>query len=128
MSDLQPPIIYNGTSVVELPHPSSWSVNLGVKKASNTSLGGVDMSDTLFRKYQYTLTWDAMWTTDYDEMVALITTQYTEGETISFTYGKFPGVSGVDVIVDLGDRGFVAGQGTDYYSSVSLVLTEVNPR
>jgi hypothetical protein len=53
-----------------------------------------------------------------------------DSEDITFTYGKWSVASaGVVCKMLVSGRGFVAGDGdTLYYSKVSIVLTEVNPR
>lgn len=119
-----------GSYDVSPEHPSDWEVENVVGDSETTSLGGTTLRDIAWRKYQYTLKWDAINNEDYDDLEELFNHYYDTGEPITFTYQKWPqSYSGVLVMGNMSKRGKVAGSGREFfYSDVTITLTEINPR
>jgi len=111
-------------------HPSNWDIRNIVTKDSQVTLGGVLTEDVLHRKYEIVLEWEAMSVTDYDDLEELVNYSLDNNKTIEFTYPKFPQTSsGTTVRAALSSRKRRGGSGaTDYYSTVTLILTEVVKR
>jgi len=115
----------NGTPI---PYPGS-----GTKiepiwiSADHTTLGGKTRKEVMARKYKYTLVYPVMSVTDYNTLEAIVNTL----APATFIYAKWPqSVSpGISVIAELNARELIYGTGdTNYWSSVTLIITEVNSR
>lgn len=122
------PQLTKGVTTITLgEHPSDWTVNNIVGDNTQTSLYGTDFIDVNYRKYEYVLTWDAMWSTDYEALEDMINDAIDDGSSLTFTYPKFPSSSsGVEVVARLSSRDRAGGSGESYYSKVVLTLKEVN--
>jgi len=94
--------------------------------AENTTLGGKTRRDVMARKYKYTLRWNYMKVTDYDNLETVINALVTA----TFTYGKWPqSDSGISCLGSLSVRNLQYGVGdSTFLSKVILTLTEVNSR
>ena len=117
-----------GAYDVSPEHSSDWEINNLIEKDEQTTLGGELTTDMVYRKYVYTLSWDAMSVGDYDDLEELINYSLDNDLDVTFTYAKFPStVSGVTVRIDMPRRTRRGGSGaTSYYSSVNLILKEVS--
>lgn len=115
---------------VTIEHPSDYKSSPVVVKNSAESLNGTLREDTLYRKYNYTLSYDAMSYTDYESLLELLEDAVDNNLSITFTWPKWTHTaSGVLVKIDLPERNRAGGSGsTGYYSKVDLVLREVNSR
>jgi hypothetical protein len=123
------PTLQFGATTITLPMPSDWSVKPIVGENQQTSIGGADFVDVAYRKYEFELIWDAIWSTDYDTLEDLINDAIDAGDTVWFDFDKFPQSSdGVDVIARLSARDRTGGSGQSYYSKVVLTLREVEAR
>lgn len=111
-------------------HPSNWYIKQMQGVSRNTTLDGTDTKDLSWRKYQYTLMWDAMSKADFEALEELINYHLDSGTDISFDYEKFPKTTSViPVHIEPLDRVMVAGSGsTFYYQNVYITITEVNSR
>lgn len=89
------------------------------------TLAGKSRREVLGMKYKYDIHWNFMTSIDYNSLEALINT----GSPVTLTYNKYSqSQSGVSVEADISERTHVAMVGTDFYSDVSLTLTEVSSR
>ncbi len=110
-----------------LPHPSKGTKIVPVWiQAKHTTLGGKTRQEVMARKYQYVLVYEVMSVSTYDDLEDKV----EELVELTFTYGKWPqSTSGVTVLAELSARDLVYGTGaTDYWSKVTITLTEVNSR
>ena len=109
-----------------MPFPSEATVNPLWVSAENTTLGGKTRRDVMARKYKYTLRWKHMDVSKYDALEAVINAI----DPATFTYEKWPqSASGVSCLGTLSARRLEHGVGdSDYWSSVTLTLTEVDSR
>ena len=95
--------------------------------AEHTTIGGKTRKEVMARKYKYILVYPTMSVTDYNTIEGIVNSLVP----VTFIYAKWPSsvTSGVSVIAELSARELVYGTGdTDYWSSVTLTLTEVNSR
>jgi hypothetical protein len=117
-----------GSYDVSPEHPSDWEVQNIVEKNSQTTLAGTLVEDILYRKYKYKLDWDAMTCDDYEDLEELVNYSIDNNLPVTFTYGKWDSSRyGVSCRLDLGYRIRRGGSGTTgYYSTVSLIITEVS--
>lgn len=123
------PLFVCGNLSKQPEHPSDWSVQALHGIAQRRTLDGTEVKDLTWRKYQYTLTWDAMSISDYEAMLQLVNKHNDEGLPITFTYGKFASSSsGVEVFVEPLSRARRGGSGSTYYQNVTIVLVEKNSR
>ena len=109
-----------------MPFPSEATVEPFWISADNTTLGGKTRRDVMARKYKYTLRWRHLDVAYYDAIEAIINAL----NPATFTYGKWPhSKSGVSCLGTLSARRLEHGVGdSDYWSSVTLTLTEVDSR
>lgn len=115
----------NGTSI---PYPGGGTKIEPIWISSlHTTIGGKTRKEVSARKYKYTLNYQVMSVTDYDTLEALVNTL----AALTFIYNKWPqsATAGVSVLAELSARELVYGTGdTNYWSSVTLTLTEVDSR
>lgn len=110
-----------------LPFPSEAVIKPIWISANNLTLGGKTRRDVMARKYEYTFKWDYMSVTDYNNLETVVNLLIAA----TFIYGKWPQsvTPGVSCLGTLSARNLEVGVGdTDYWSSVSLILTEVESR
>lgn len=125
----KPQFVCNGNTV-EVEHPSNWGVQAIHGTAQTRTLDGTEVKDLTWRKYEYSLTWDAMSLADFEALEQLINVHNDETKPITFEYAKFTSAnSPVEVFIEPLDRTRRGGQGnTQYYQNVTLKLIEVNSR
>lgn len=123
---MQEPRFVCGDLNYTIEHPSSWKISPIVGKLEETTLGGNQVKDISYRKYKYDLVWDAMSKEDYDKLEAIYNWHLDTNINVTFTYAKWSQASaGIDCIMALSPREFVAGSGdTFYYSKVTVSLIE----
>lgn len=113
---------------VTLPYPGAGTKIEPVWiSAEHITIGGKTRKEVMARKYKYTLVYSVMSVTDYDALEAIVNTLVAT----TFVYNKWPqsATAGVSVLAELSARELVYGTGdTSYWSSVTLILTEVNSR
>jgi len=110
-----------------LPFPSAASISPMQVAAENITLGGKTRRDVMARKYKYTFKWNYMSVTSYDTLEAIINGLVAA----TFVYGKWPqsATPGVSCLGTLSARKLEHGTGdSNYWSSVTLILTEVDSR
>lgn len=119
-----------GSYTVQPEHPNGWSVNPIGGYVKNITLGGTQVKDVMYRKYEYILSWDSMHKDDFELLQQLVNYHNDEGENILFSYNKFESTtSPIECHCDLLERSFASGSGSsDYYQSVTMTLTEVSSR
>ena len=119
-----------GSYDVSPEHPSDWDVDSLAGYIKNTTLSGTQVKDVLYRKYAYTLIWDAMSKQDYEDLQELVNYHNDNGDNILFTYKKWPeSTNTVECQCDLLSRSRKGGSGNDnYYQTVTITLTEVSSR
>ena len=112
--------------VATLPFPSEAIITPIWVSADNITLGGKTRRDVMARKYQYTLSWNYMSVTDYNALETVINALVAA----TFIYAKWPQsiTPGVSCLASLSARKLEAGVGDSYWSSVTLVLIEVESR
>lgn len=123
MAEISKPTLDDAT----MPYPSEATIEPIWVSAEVTTLGGKTRRDVMARKYKYTLGWNYMKVSDYNALEAVVNTLVPA----TFTYGKFPQSAspGVSCLGTLSARRLEHGVGdTDYWSSVTLTLTEVDSR
>jgi len=111
---------------VTLPFPSEATITPVWVSADNVTLGGKTRREIMARKYQYTLNWNYMSVTDYNNLETVVNTLTAS----MFIYDKWPQSSspGVSCLVTLSARKLESGVGTEFWSSVTLTLVEVESR
>lgn len=110
-----------------LPFPSEATIIPMWTSSENITLGGKSRRDVMARKYQYTLRWDYMFVADYNALETIVNILTAS----TFIYGKWPQsvTPGVSCLGTLSARKLEYGVGdTNYLSSVTLTLTEVDSR
>jgi hypothetical protein len=119
-----------GAQNVTVEHPVTWTVEPIHSVVNNVTLDGTHLKDTLWRKYKYTLKWDAMSNDEYDDLEALVNEHVDSNLPVTFTYEKWSQASsGVSCVMEISSRDFRGGSGnTTYYSQVSVILTELEAR
>jgi len=119
-----------GNLTVNPEHPSNWSVQAIHGTAQTRTLDGTEVKDLTWRKYEYTLTWEAMSLADFEALEQLVNKHNDETTTMTFEYAKFTSASSpVEVFCEPLDRTRKGGQGnTQYYQNVVIKLIEVNSR
>jgi hypothetical protein len=130
MSALNYPKFQVGSYNVDIEHPSNWSLKHVTGENMKNTLGGQTMTDILYRKYEYSLKYDAMSKTDYDNLLLVMNYALDNDAEILFTYNKWTQTQeGVYVNMRLSDRGFRGGQGNVlFYSGISVELIEIYSR
>ncbi len=113
---------------VTLPYPTSWSITPIIGEVAATSLSGKTRTDVIYRKYKYTLRYEALTKTDYETVLNAVNDSLDNGTTPTFTYDKISVASGVVVIPSISDAERVFGAGNDYRIRVDVELLEVNSR
>ena len=123
-SQINRPVLGGAT----IPHPGRGSkVEPVWIQSMHTTLGGKTRQEVMARKYRYVLFYEVMNKTTYDALEAVVNGLVA----ITFIYDKYlqSASPGVSVIAELSARELVAGAGNDeFWSSVTLTLTEVNSR
>ena len=111
---------------VTLPFPSEATITPVWVSADNVTLGGKTRREIMARKYQYTLNWNYMSVTDYNNLETVVNTLTAS----MFIYDKWPQSSspGVSCLATLSARKLESGVGTEFWSSVTLTLVEVESR
>ena len=113
---------------VTIPHPGSGSrVEPVWIAAKHTTIGGKTRQEVMARKYQYIFIYEVMDKTTYEAVEAIVNGL----SAITLIYDKYPQCEspGVSVLAEMSARELVAGTGNDdFWSSVTLTLTEVNSR
>lgn len=124
------PILATSLYSVELPNPSGWKLQNLVGEAHDKTINGTEVTDVFYRKYGYTLNWDAILDTDYNNLLQVLEHHIDRGAELTFTWGKFPQASsGIKVLARLPERSFRAGKGpSGYYSSIELNLVDSSNR
>jgi len=110
-----------------LPFPSDANIEPSWVFGEVTTLGGKTRRDVMARKYKYTLRWNLMSVSDYDALEDVVNALVAA----TFVYDKWPESSnpGVSCLGTLSVRKLQYGTGdTNYLSSVTLTLIEVNSR
>jgi len=110
-----------------LPFPSEARITPVWVSADNITLGGKTRRDVMARKYQYTMKWDYISVSDYNEMETVVNGLVAA----TFLYGKWPQCAspGVSCLATLSPRQLMTGVGDSYFwSSVTLTLVEVSSR
>lgn len=123
MADINKPTL----STVNMPFPDEATIEPFWIAAENTTLGGKTRRDVMARKYRYTLRWTYMSDTNYEALENVINTL----SPATFVYGKWPqsATPGVSCLGSLSARRLEHGVGdSDFWSSVTLTLTEVDSR
>ena len=112
--------------VATMPFPSEATITPVWVQGENITLGGKSRRDVMARKYRYTLKWNYMKVTDYESLETVVNTL----SAATFTYGKWNhSASGVSCLGSLSARKLEHGSGdSDFWSSVTLTLTEVSSR
>ena len=120
------PELTRDVTTITLEYPSDWEVRQILAEEEVTTLGGTILTDVSYRKFQYILIWDALWTDKYDELEGMINDAIDNDQDLSFVYDKWPFTEiGVTVKGRLSPRSRVLGGGQNYYSKVTLTLTQV---
>jgi len=112
---------------VTMPFPSEAIIEPFWIFAENTTLGGKTKRDVMARKYKYTLRWNYMVVDKYDALEAVINALVA----VTFVYDKWPqsATPGISCLATLSARKLEKGSGdSDFWSSVTLTLTEVSSR
>ena len=112
---------------VTMPFPSEATIDPFWIFGENTTLGGKTRRDVMARKYKYALKWDYMVVSKYNALEAIVNALVAA----TFVYGKWPqsATPGVSCLATLSARKLEKGSGdSDYWSSITLTLTEVNSR
>jgi hypothetical protein len=124
------PLLKCGALTAQPEHPSDWNVSVDYSIAENTSLNGTTTKDVMYRKYIYTLEWEAMTKADYEELETLINYHNDSAENIDFVYTKWASSATTIEVTSLPlSRAKKLGSGsTEYYQSVTLTLKEVDKR
>jgi len=114
-----------GSTTLSCPTDSSREYIL--KKAEQETLGGKTRWDVMARKYRYIIHWSHMNVADYDALEGEINNLTAQ----TFTWDKYTSTSsGISVLAVLKERTpkTPGNQSTDFYSDVTLELTEVSSR
>lgn len=119
---INPPIFGD----ITMPFPSEANINPIWEYCENTVLKGTTYRGYRARKYEYSMKWKYMRVIDYNNLKNKV----DELEPQIFTFGKWPqSVNGVLCFSTLSARRLEVGTGdSDYWSSVSIKLVEVNSR
>ena len=113
---------------VTLPYPTNWSITPIIGEVAATSLSGKTRTDVIYRKYKYTLQYDALSKNDYESVLNAINDSLDNGTTPIFTYDKISAANGVSVIPSISEAERAFGAGNDYRIRVSIELLEINSR
>lgn len=125
--DVAKPTLYDGTDTITLEYPSDWNVEQVIGDTELTTLSGKLLTQTSYRKYRFSLIYDALWTDKYDELEDFINNVIDNGLSSTFTFDKWPQtVGGTIVRAILAPRKKVLGRGETYYSGVTLTLTQIS--
>lgn len=123
------PRLFNGSTTLELPHPSDWEVPRVISGASQEALGGNLYNDVSSIRYRYVLKYDAMWNDVYEALNTHINSQYLSGLPMRFTYPKWPqSTTGVDCFVSMNGMSKRGGPENTYLVSCEVVIEEVVSR
>ena len=111
---------------VTIPFPSEAIIKPVWVSAENITLGGKTRRDIMARKYEYTLSWNYMSVTDYNNLETVVNTL----TAAVFIYDKWPqsATTGVSCLATLSARKLESGVGTEFWSSVTITLVEINSR
>ena len=111
---------------VTIPFPSEATITPVWVSADNVTLGGKTRREVMARKYQYTLSWNYMSVTDYNNLETVVNTL----TAATFIYDKWPqsATTGVSCLATLSARKLESGVGTEFWSSVTLTLIEIESR
>lgn len=127
---LAAPIFTCGPYSVEIRHPNDWSLPDLSSRNKQTSINGTLWVDQMSRKYEMQLKYDAMFNDDYDALRQLVDYSHDNALPVFFTYAKDPRyASARQCYVEISTRDFKALQGNTFYlSSVTVTITDINPR
>jgi hypothetical protein len=107
-----------------MPDPTESRIS-PVFPSKTETLGGKSRREVLGRKYKYDIRWNFMTSIDYNSLETLVNV----GNPVTLTYNKYPqSQDGVSVEAQISERTHIAMVGNDFYSDVSLTLTEVSNR
>jgi len=122
MTNISKPVFGAAT----MPFPDEATITPIWISAENTTLGGKTRRDVMARKYNYTLRWDYIRVTDYNNLETVVNALVAA----TFTYGKWPqSASGISCLGSLSTRNLQYGVGdSNFLSRVTLTLIEVNNR
>ena len=109
-----------------MPFPSGATIVPMWVQGENLTLGGKSRRDVMARKYKYTLKWNYMKVSDYDNLEAVVNTL----AAATFTYAKWTqSASGISCLGSLSARKLEHGVGdSDFWSSITFTLIEVSSR
>jgi len=122
MANISKPVFGAAT----MPFPDSAVITPVWVSADVTTLGGKTRRDVMARKYSYTFKWQYMKVSDYTNLETVVNAL----APATFTYGKWTqSASGISCLGSLSVRKLEHGAGdSDFFSSVTLTLTEVSSR
>jgi hypothetical protein len=110
-----------------IEHPTDAKRTPIGNEITNDTLLGTSKTQTLYRKYSYTLDFAAITYNNYQIIENLINTAIDANLSIVFIYNKWTTSEspGVACLARLSDWTKVGGDGVSYYGSCTLTLTEV---
>lgn len=127
MTVVAEPILDNGTDQLTIRNPNDWSVDQVIGDSELTTVSGKLLTQTSYRKYRFILIYDSLWTGEYDDLEDFINGAIDNNLSLIFTWPKFPqSTSGTSVRAKLSPRKKVLGSGINYYSGVTLTLTQIS--
>lgn len=115
---------------IEIEHPEDWSIKRLVSEDSSDTISGQTLTDTVSRKYEYLLGYNAMTNSDYGNLEELLDYAEDNNLAITFVYNKFPQLAtSRQCKVKLSDVAFTAGPGnTFFYVKLNITIREISKR